>query len=113
MQDGVTHGGSQRNLLGENPSKEMEDKFSNELRVNASTPPAFLVHSADDTAVPVANSILYYQALTRAGVPGELHIYESGGHGYGLAPEGDTESKWPEACQSWLAKRQLAIGSRQ
>jgi acetyl esterase/lipase len=108
MQDGITHKGSQRNLLGENPSQEMKDKFSNELRVDASTPPAFLVHSADDNAVPVANSILYYQALTRAGVPGELHIYESGRHGYGLAPNGSSESLWPEACRAWLVRRQLA-----
>nr|PZN51147.1 MAG: alpha/beta hydrolase [Bacteroidota bacterium] len=112
MQDGITHEGSQRNLLGQNASQEMKDKFSNELRVDASSPPAFLVHSADDTAVPVANSILYYQALTRAGVPGELHIYESGGHGYGLAPNGSSESLWPEACRAWLVGRQLAMGNR-
>lgn len=113
MQDGVTHAGSQRNLLGENPSRELKDKFSNELRVDASTPPAFLVHSADDDAVPVANSILYYQALIRAGVAGELHVYESGGHGYGLAPNGSSESLWPAACRAWLAKRGWAAGNTQ
>lgn len=111
MENGVTHEGSQRNLLGERPSKEMRDKFSNELRVDGSTPPAFLVHSADDDAVPVANSLLYYQALTRAGVAGELHVYESGGHGYGLAPDGSSESLWPQSCQAWLAKRGWARGS--
>lgn len=113
MQDGVTHAGSQRNLLGENPSRELKDKFSNELRVDASTPPAFLVHSANDDAVPVANSILYYQALIRAGVAGELHVYESGGHGYGLAPNGSSESLWPAACRAWLAKRGWAAGNTQ
>jgi acetyl esterase/lipase len=120
MQDGVTHEGSQQNLLGQNPSKELKDRFSNELHVDKEIPSAFLVHSADDKTVPVANSLLYYQALTRAGVPGELHIYESGGHGYGLAPDGASESLWPEACRAWLVKhgwavisRQQAVGSRQ
>ncbi len=113
MQDGITHQGSQRNLLGQSPSKELKDRFSNELRVNKATPPAFLVHSADDDAVPVANSLLYYQALTRAGVAGELHIYESGGHGYGLAPNGSSESLWPAACQAWLVKHGWAVDSRQ
>lgn len=111
MQDGVTHKGSQQNLLGQNASKESKDRFSNELRVDAKTPPAFLVHSADDPAVPIANSLLYYQALTSAGVEGELHIYESGGHGYGLAPKGSTESQWPDACQAWLIKHGWAVGN--
>lgn len=111
MQDGVTHKGSQQNLLGQNASKESKDRFSNELRVDAKTPPAFLVHSADDPAVPIANSLLYYQALTSAGVEGELHIYESGGHGYGLAPKGSTESQWPAACQAWLIKHGWAVGN--
>lgn len=111
MQDGITHEGSQKNLLGQNSSKEMQDKFSNELRVNAQTPPAFLVHSADDKTVPVANSLLYYQALTHAGVDGELHVYESGGHGYGLAPDGSSESLWPKACQAWLVKHGWAVGA--
>lgn len=109
MQNGVTHKGSQQNLLGKSPSKELIGKFSNELRVNKDTPPAFLVHSADDDAVPVANSLLYYEALTRAGVAGELHVYESGGHGYGLAPEGSSESLWPKACQAWLGKHAWAV----
>lgn len=105
MQPGVTHEGSKRNLLGNNVAQDMADRFSNELRIDANTPPAFLVHSADDDAVPVENSIRYYQALKKAGVTGELHIYESGGHGYGLAPNGDTESRWPEACRAWMKKR--------
>lgn len=105
MQPGVTHEGSKRNLLGNNVAQDKADRFSNELRIDANTPPAFLVHSADDDAVPVENSIRYYQALKKAGVTGELHIYESGGHGYGLAPNGDTESMWPEACRAWMKKR--------
>lgn len=107
MQDGVTHEGSKRNLLGNTVAKAQADRFSNELRVDANTPPAFLVHSTDDSTVPVENSIRYYQALKEHGVTGELHIYESGGHGYGLAPNGDTESMWSEACRAWMKKHGL------
>ncbi|HLT71295.1 MAG TPA: alpha/beta hydrolase [Cyclobacteriaceae bacterium] len=104
MQEGITHGGTKKSLLGDKPGKDKTDRFSNELRVDTKTPPAFLVHSLDDDAVPVENSILYYQGLRKAGVTGELHIYESGGHGYGLAPNGATESMWPEACKAWMKK---------
>jgi acetyl esterase/lipase len=102
MHQANTHGGSRRNLLGENPSRLLTERFSNELQVNRQTPPAFLVHSADDAGVPVSNSVAYFQALTANGVPAELHIYEKGGHGYGLARNRGTESGWPEACESWL-----------
>lgn len=104
FQQEVTHQGSRNNLLGKNPTAEMVNRFSNELRIDAQTPPAFLVHSGDDGAVPVANSILYYQFLQKHAIPSELHIYEKGGHGYGLAPNGGTESEWPEACKRWMMK---------
>ena len=104
MQSDITHKGSQTNLLGTTPEKELAEKFSNELRIDDQTPPAFLVHSADDKSVPVENSIRYFQALKSRNIPAELHIYESGGHGYGLAPNGGTESQWPEACKQWLLK---------
>jgi acetyl esterase/lipase len=102
MEEDITHKGSLENLLGKNPSKEMQNKFSNELHVTKETPPAFLVHSEDDGAVPVENSIRYFQALKKNSVPGELHIYEKGGHGYGLAIGRGTESQWPVACETWL-----------
>lgn len=104
MQDDITHKGSRNNLLGQGTPVDTANRFSNELNVNGETPPAFLVHSTDDGAVPVENSIRYYQALVKAGVPAELHIYESGGHGYGLARKGLTESAWPEACKRWLER---------
>jgi acetyl esterase/lipase len=97
-----THKGSRNNLLGEKPSQELVRHFSNELQVNKSTPPAFLVHSTDDPAVPVQNSINYLLALKKNKVSGELHIYEKGGHGYGLGRTNGTESTWPEACKKWL-----------
>ena len=102
MQNEITHGGSRNNLLGENPSKELVDKYSNELQVDSLTPPAFLVHSMDDGAVPVENSIRYALALKNNKVTCELHVFKSGGHGYGLGHSNNTESNWPKLCEAWL-----------
>ena len=102
MEEGITHKGSQGNLLGDNPSSERIKHFSNELQVNDETPPAFLVHSIDDGSVPVQNSIEYALALKKHKVTCELHIYQSGGHGYGLGRSKNTESTWTETCRKWL-----------
>lgn len=102
MQGDITHPGTQESLLGKNPSPELRNAWSNELFVTSSTPPAFLVHAADDRVVPVENSIRYGESLKRYSIPFELHIYEKGGHGFGLAPKGGTESAWPEACKRWM-----------
>jgi len=108
MQEGVAHSGSRRSLLGEHPNSALVNLFSGELQVNNKTPPAFLIHSADDPAVPVTNSILYFSALQRNSIPAELHVYETGGHGYGLAADRDgTVSGWPEACKKWMRLRGL------
>jgi len=107
MDSGITHWGSRENLLGKNPSPELVRHFSNELQVTKQTPPAFLVQSMDDKTVPVQNSIDYALALKRFQIPCELHIYESGGHGYGLGRSAGTESNWPEACRKWLEARGL------
>jgi acetyl esterase/lipase len=105
MESSITHMGSRENLLGKHPSPEMVRLFSNELQVNNETPPAFLVQSIDDNVVPVQNSIDYALALKKYKIPCELHIYESGGHGYGLGRSTDTETSWPEACNKWLKAR--------
>src|SRR5436190_21908859 len=105
MNSSITHLGSRNNLLGENPSQELVKHFSNELQVSKQTPPAFLIHSIDDNAVPVQNSIDYALALKKFNVQCELHIYQTGGHGYGLGRSSDTESSWPEACKKWLLAR--------
>lgn len=97
-----THKGSRNNLIGENPSEDQVKKFSNELQVNSQTPPAFLVHSSNDEAVPVQNSMLYYQQLQKNKVQAEMHIFQKGGHGYGLAKNRGTESGWPALCANWL-----------
>ncbi|MFA6403441.1 MAG: alpha/beta hydrolase-fold protein [Salinivirgaceae bacterium] len=107
MDTSITHKGSRENLIGKNPSPEMEKHFSNALQVTNATPPAFMIHSIDDGTVPVENSIEYALAMKKHNVPCELHIYERGGHGYGLTIGHlkNTESTWPEACRKWLESR--------
>ena len=102
MDSSFTHAGSRRNLIGEKPSADAVRRFSNELQVNGKTPPTFLVHSMDDKTVPVKNSIVYYEALVKYGIPSELHVFRKGGHGYGLAGGKETESSWPDLCIKWL-----------
>ena len=105
MDSAITHRGSRENLLGRNPSAELVRQFSNERCVNGDTPPAFLLHALDDNTVPVQNSIDYTLALKRNNVLCELHLYEKGGHGFGLGNELGTASAWPEACRKWLHAR--------
>lgn len=106
MKDEITHKGSKNNLLGELPSQEIIQKFSNELQVNNETPMAFLVHASDDMSVPVENSINYYLSLKNNNVPAELHIYEKGGHGFGLGRK-DTSKNWTLVCENWLRENAL------
>ena len=101
MENDITHKGSQISLLGENASQQDIDSFSNEKRVTAQTPPAFLIHATDDNVVLPENSINYYLALKKNGVTAELHLYEKGGHGFGLGVN-DTSKFWTKACEEWL-----------
>jgi len=97
-----THLGSRKNLIGDAPSEEMIRHFSNELMINAKTPPAFLVHASDDKVVPVKNSLVYYDGLVKNNIPAEMHIFLAGGHGFGLAVNKGTQSAWPDLCLRWL-----------
>jgi len=103
-----THAGSKKNLLGDNPTSELVALLSNEEQVTKETPPAFLVHTMTDTAVPVENTLMFVSALRRAGVPFELHLYERGPHGFGLGTERQGRpadpilSTWPARCADWL-----------
>lgn len=97
-----THQGTRKNLIGDNPQEKDILRFSNEKQINKETPPAFLVHSSDDDAVPVKNSIVYYENLVKNGVKAELHIFQKGGHGYGLSEGNGTQSAWPALCIEWL-----------
>jgi len=103
----VTHKGSQNNLLGDAPAADLVTRLSTDRQVTAQTPPTFLFHTSDDTAVPPQNSIAFYLALKNAGVPAELHIYEKGRHGVGLAPDDRELSTWPDRMLGWLRTRGL------
>lgn len=100
--DSVAHSGSKRNLLGENPDPALVENLSNEKQVNAQTPPTFLFHTGNDPGVPVENSVLYYLALRKHRVPAELHVYENGRHGVGLAPFDPILSTWPQRLEAWM-----------
>lgn len=102
-----THQGSKLHLLGENPDPKLVELLSNEKQVTAETPPTFLFHTNEDTGVPAENSVLFYLALRKAGVPAELHIYEHGRHGVGLAPTDLVLSSWPRRLADWLYARGL------
>jgi acetyl esterase/lipase len=101
------HRGSLRALLGDNPDPKLVELLSSELQVTAQTPPTFLFHTTTDTAVPSENSALFYLALRKAGVPAEMHIYEQGPHGVGLAPTDAALSTWPARLADWLRVRGL------
>jgi len=100
-----THHGSKNNLLGSNPSPELVQLLSNELRVTPQTPPCFLWHTWEDNAVKVENTLEFASALRRAGVRFDLHIYEKGGHGMGLGGPASDPAKlhdWTRDCATWL-----------
>lgn len=102
MQPGITHGGSRQNLLGENPSQELEDKYTLEKQVNERTPQAFIMLSADDKTVPAANSIHYFEALLQHQVPATLHVYPTGGHGWGFRDAFTYKRQWTGELEKWL-----------
>ena len=95
------HAGSRVNLLGDPPDPALATALSGENRVSASTPPTFLFHAHDDRGVPPRHSLAFYEALLAAGVPAELHIYESGGHGFGLGQDHPVRP----ALLRWLMRR--------
>ncbi len=96
------HRGSRDALLGKNPPEPLVKDLSNELQVTKKNPPTFLFHTSDDPVVPVQNSIEFYLALRRAGVPAEMHIFESGQHGLGLARNNPALAAWPDLLAAWL-----------
>ena len=102
-----THRGSQANLLGKDAPPELVRQFSNEKQVTPQTPPTFLWHTDEDKGVPSENSVMFYLALRKAGVPAEMHIYQNGRHGLGLAAATPGAADWPKACQQWMQNRGL------
>ncbi len=105
MQKAYTHMGSRQSLLGESPTDEDIKAYSNELQVQTDTPPAILIHASNDRAVIAENSIMYYKALLEKNIPAALHIWEDGGHGFGLYREKGSVRSWPNMVQHWFIQR--------
>lgn len=100
------HTGSAKNLAGPNATEAQKDYFSNEKYVNAQTPLTFLVHANDDQTVPVENSVVFNQALVKAGVKSEMHLYQGGGHGFGLNNK-TTADQWFDRLVNWMKANQI------
>jgi acetyl esterase/lipase len=107
MEDPAAHAGSRKALLGVNPSPVWLKLMSLEKQVTEKTPPTLLIHTQEDKSVPVENSILFYQALTKAGVPAEMYLFEHGSHGMGMRAGLGTASEWPRRAEEWLRNRGL------
>ncbi len=106
MAGSAAHAGSRQRLLGAAPSAALQRQYSMQDQVRADTPPTFLLHAADDDAVPVSNSLLMYQALLAAGVPSEMHLFPKGGHGFGTRGiAGLTTAAWPRLALDWIASQ--------
>jgi acetyl esterase/lipase len=99
--DSIGHMGSRENLIGKHPGPALILAYSNERQVTPKTPPVFIIHAEDDKTVPVLNSLDFYEALVKHGVPAELHVYPKGGHGWGLWNSLSKE-QWPDECQHWM-----------
>ncbi len=109
MREEVAHAGSRKNLLGPAPTEAMVHEHSADEQVDANTPPTLLIHSINDSVVPVANPQRYYDACLKHQVPVEMHLYETGGHGYGLWAEEGTIAGWPTVLEGWLSAQGFAI----
>lgn len=103
-----SHRGSFRALLGENPPDKLLLKYSTEKQIKEDTPPTILIHSADDTSVPVQNSIAYFQALMEQDIPAEMHIYPYGGHGFSLAIGRGHLSTWTDRVIDWIFSLEMS-----
>jgi pectinesterase len=103
MDSSITHKGSRNNLIGKNADTKQTNFFSADMQVGKETPTSFLVHASDDGAVPVENSVRYYQACIKNKVPVEMHLYQKGGHGFGMNNK-TTDDNWLERLRNWLGK---------
>jgi acetyl esterase/lipase len=101
FQNDIGHRGSRDQLLGKNPTPQKIDLYSNELLITPETPPTFLVHASDDDVVVPANSVRFYESLLKHSVQAELHIYQHGGHGFGLNNP-TTKDEWFLRCKNWM-----------
>ncbi|TWU41655.1 Acetylxylan esterase precursor [Novipirellula aureliae] len=104
MGTSYTHRGSQKNLLGTEPDPRLLASLNTPAQVTRDTPPTFLFHTAADKSVPVENSLQYYRACVEHGVSAEMHLFNEGGHGLGMAHSVAGTSQWPELCRAWLMR---------
>lgn len=102
MNTEIAHKGSRANLLGKNPDVKLADSLSTQNRVTAQTPPTFIIYSTDDDVVMVENGLRFYEALHKHNVPATIHVFDHGGHGYGLAPKDPVIKVWPELSVKWI-----------
>jgi acetyl esterase/lipase len=107
LKEKFSHGGSRTKLLGDSPDPALVESLSNETQVSAKTPPTFIFQTTEDKSVPAENAVAFYLALRKAKVPAEMHIFEAGRHGLGLAKDTPGTNKWPELCELWMNGRGL------
>jgi acetyl esterase/lipase len=112
MESPYVHAGSKKYLLGDTPDQALLDAMSAELHVTAQTPPTFLFATTDDGTVPVLNSVMFYSALVKAKVPVEMHLFQHGAHGAGLAPTNPMLSGWPDLLIKWMRERGYAAAAQ-
>jgi acetyl esterase/lipase len=105
LEEPYANGGSKKHLLGEDPDPTLVDLLSAERQVTPRTPPTFLFATTDDKTVPVMNSVMFYSALVKAGVSAEMHIFQHGAHGVGLAAGNPDLSGWPDLLAKWMRER--------
>jgi acetyl esterase/lipase len=110
MDSAICHKGSRDNLLGKKATAATLNLFSSDMQVTAQTPPTFIVHASDDKSVPVENSIRFYQALIKNKVNAELHVYQNGGHGFGLQNPTTTDA-WFERATTWMRVNKFIAGN--
>lgn len=107
-----THRGSQNNLLGKDADKELVQSMSSELQVTPETPPTFIFHTTEDTGVPPQNAVVFYMALIQNKVPAEMHVFEKGRHGVGLAKSIPGTAQWSSLCHKWLQNRGMVSAEK-
>lgn len=108
LEDPYAHTGSRKYLLGDNPDPALVQSLSEETQVTKDTPPSFLFATTDDGTVPVMNSVMFYSALVKAGVPAEMHLFQHGRHGSGLGTGNPQLSVWPDLLIKWMRERGYA-----
>lgn len=108
LMDPYAHTGSRKYLLGDHPDPALVRSLSAETQVTKNTPPTFLFATTDDGTVPVMNSVMFYEALVKAGVPAEMHLFKHGGHGAGLAAADPQLSVWPDLLAKWMRENGYA-----